>query len=131
MAGFPLENEHMLALFDAIGEGRDSLKVLDFPRSQRLTLRSWKALWDLLQINEALQSVNMHAPPRGKRAKELIYAFLALNFDGKRMRLRQCQDPWEWTEIAGRFTGGGLDVIFTIMRENPLVCTHNRRSYVG
>ena len=123
MANFPLEDEHMFALFEAIGEDRNSLKVLDFPQSKRLTIKSWKALWELVQINEALESVNMCSPPWAKRAKELIYLFLALNRDGQRLRLRQCEDPWEWTGIASRLTARNLDIIYTIMRENPLVCT--------
>lgn len=89
MVNFPLEDEHMLALFGAIGKERVSLKAVDFPQSKRLTIKSWKALWELLQINESLESVNMWAPLRAKRAKELIYAFLALNRDGQRLRLRQ------------------------------------------
>mmetsp|Transcript_12044 Transcript_12044/g.23137 ORF Transcript_12044/g.23137 Transcript_12044/m.23137 type:complete len:338 (-) Transcript_12044:149-1162(-) len=123
MANFPLEDRHMFALFEAIGKERDSLRVLDFPQNKRLTVKSWKALWELLQMNEALESVNMWAPPWAKRSKELIYSFLALNRDGQRLRLRQCEDPWKWTEIAGRLTGRDLDILYTIVRENPLVCT--------
>ena len=126
MASFPLEDDHMCALFESIGtERREALKVLDFPQSDKLTIESWKALWELLKINPSLESVNMYAPPWAKQAKELIYSFLALNRDGKRQKLRQCRNVEAWIQIAHKLTTAGrdLNVLYTIVRENPLVCS--------
>lgn len=122
MARFALNDEHMFALFESIGKDRPALKVLDFPQSTRLTIQSWKALYDLLQTNVDLESVNMFAPSWAQKAKTIIYAFLALNRDGKRRRLRDCKDAETWIQLTSRLTSLNLDVLFTIVRENPLIC---------
>lgn len=125
MARFPLHDEHMLALFDAIGRAQDrlALKVLDFPQSAKLTIQSWNALFDLLQTNVDLDSVNMYAPPCAKETRTIVYAFLALNQDGERRRLRDCKDIKTWFRLASRFTSLDQNVLFAIVRENPLVCS--------
>ena len=125
LARFPLHDEHMLALFEAIGRAQDrpALKVLDFPQSAKLTIQSWNALFDLLQTNVNLDSVNMYAPPCAKETRTIIYAFLALNRDGKRSRLRDCKDIETWIQLTSRFTSLDQNVLFAIVRENPLVCS--------
>lgn len=123
MARFPLEDEHMFALFEAIGkEERPALKVLDFPQTAKLTIHSWMALYDLLRTNVDLESVNMFAPHWAKKARMITYAFLALNRDGKRRRLRDCKDLETWIQLTSRLTSLDLNVLFTVVRENPLVC---------
>ena len=114
----------MFALFEAIGrQDRPALKVLDFPQSAKLTIQSWEALYDLLQINVDLESVNMCAPSWAKRAKTVIHGYLALNRDGKRRRLRDTKDLETWVQLASRLTSLDLDVLFAIVRENPFVCS--------
>jgi hypothetical protein len=129
MANFQnLEDQHMCVLFNAIGSRQQSLKVLDFPQSDRLTLKSWKALWDLLEVNVVLESVNMSCPPQGKRAKALVYSKLALNRDGKRQQLRDCKDLETWVIIASKLTTCDPNVLYAMIRENPSVCNRSFRS---
>jgi hypothetical protein len=119
MARFPLEDAHLVALF---ATRQESLKVLDIYQAPRLTVVSWQALLRrLLERDATLESVNLHAEPAAAATKKLALAFLSLNRDGKRHRIRSCRDPSEWVQLVQTLTGRPLDVLYTLVRENPFV----------